>query len=97
MDEIDNNIQHAHKLRASWHIYKEGIMNIHNIVEVDGSQKQGSYLGSCGEKRILTATQSIRAKCLDCANGSRTEVRLCEITTCALWPRRMGKRPKNEQ
>lgn len=37
---------------------------------------------------------AIRAKCLDCSCGQPKEVRLCPMTTCALWPYRMGKRAK---
>lgn len=36
--------------------------------------------------------KAIRAKCLDCAL-SEAEVRKCHITSCALWPFRMGANP----
>lgn len=39
----------------------------------------------------LTRAKAIRAKCLDCSCGDRTEVRLCPITDCPLWIYRMGK------
>lgn len=42
----------------------------------------------------LTPMRAIRAKCLDCSGGSTKEVRLCPVTTCALWPYRMGRRPR---
>jgi hypothetical protein len=42
---------------------------------------------------ILTPIKAIRAKCVDCSGGQLGEVRLCPVTTCALWPYRMGKRP----
>lgn len=35
----------------------------------------------------------IREKCLDCCVQQHSEVRLCHITTCPLWPYRMGKNP----
>jgi hypothetical protein len=35
----------------------------------------------------------IRAKCLDCANGSEAEVRRCGIVDCPLWCYRMNKNP----
>lgn len=35
----------------------------------------------------------IRAKCLDSCAGQPSEVRLCQITDCPLWPYRMGKNP----
>jgi len=44
----------------------------------------------------LTPMKAIRAKCLDCSGNQPKEVRLCPVTTCALWPYRMGKRPKPE-
>lgn len=37
--------------------------------------------------------QAIRHKCLDCSGGSVTEVRLCHLTGCSLWPYRMGRNP----
>lgn len=45
---------------------------------------------------IKTPIKAIRAKCLDCCCNQVMEVRLCEIRECALWPYRMGKRPKKE-
>jgi hypothetical protein len=44
----------------------------------------------------LTPIKAIREKCLECSCGSRQEVRFCPITRCALWPYRLGKRPKPE-
>lgn len=44
----------------------------------------------------MTPIKAIRARCLDCACGSITEVRLCPCTDCALWPYRLGHRPKVE-
>lgn len=35
----------------------------------------------------------MREKCLDCCGGQHSEVRLCHITDCPLWPYRMGKNP----
>lgn len=35
----------------------------------------------------------IREKCLDCCVHKPSEVRLCSIKTCPLWPYRMGKNP----
>jgi len=34
--------------------------------------------------------KAIRAHCLGCC-GSESEVRKCTVTTCPLWPLRMGK------
>lgn len=43
----------------------------------------------------LTRKQAIRAKCLDCSNGNRTEVRECPVSGCPLWTYRMGTEQKN--
>ena len=45
------------------------------------------------ETKILRPLKAIRAKCLDCCGGSFTEVKLCEISDCPLFPYRFGKRP----
>lgn len=49
------------------------------------------------EKSILSPLKSIRAKCLnDCMCGQATEVRLCPITDCPLYPYRMGHNPNRK-
>ena len=35
----------------------------------------------------------IRSKCMDCCGGLRAEVRYCPVSSCDLWPYRMGKNP----
>lgn len=45
---------------------------------------------------VETPVRAIRTKCLECANWSIPEVTACEITDCALWPYRRGKRPTEE-
>lgn len=45
----------------------------------------------------LTPLRAIRKKCLDCCCGKITEVRLCEVKTCALHAYRMGHRPKDDK
>jgi hypothetical protein len=35
----------------------------------------------------------IRAKCLDCSGGSRSEAAACTAVGCALWPYRLGANP----
>lgn len=49
------------------------------------------------KKTNLTPMQAIRKKCLWCAGGSRTEVRLCPATSCPLYEYRGGKRPERAQ
>ncbi len=39
----------------------------------------------------------IRKYCLDCQGHSYEGVRECPTLKCALWPYRMGKRPKKEE
>ena len=41
----------------------------------------------------ITPLKAIRAKCLDCSNDQRKEVKECPITKCPIWLYRMGKRP----
>lgn len=43
---------------------------------------------------MLTPIKAIRAKCIECSCGSKQDVRLCPIKKCALYPYRMGHRPK---
>lgn len=45
---------------------------------------------------ILTPVKAIRRKCLSCAENA-AEVKRCEITDCALYELRMGKRPKGSK
>jgi len=66
-----------------------------NIVEDHIDTEPLSYLPSSEQQKRLTPIQAIRAKCWDCANGSRREIRLCNLTHCTLWPYRMGRRPKD--
>ena len=42
----------------------------------------------------LTAMTAIRHKCKDCSNWYDPEVKECPITTCALYPFRMGRNPE---
>lgn len=41
----------------------------------------------------MTPLKAIREKCLDCSAQQPSEVKHCPVTTCALWPFRMGKNP----
>lgn len=45
---------------------------------------------------ILTPIKAIRAHCLDCMCGQATEVRLCPIADCSLYPYRMGHNPSRK-
>lgn len=46
---------------------------------------------------VLTPIKAIRAKCMDCCAGQFIEIRLCTISSCPLYPYRMGHRPKGEE
>lgn len=45
-------------------------------------------------EKHLTPLKAIRAKCLDCCNGSSKEVKLCTVAGCPLYPLRLGKNPR---
>ena len=42
----------------------------------------------------LEPMKAIRAKCIECSGGSRTEVRKCQVISCPAYPLRMGHRPQ---
>lgn len=44
-------------------------------------------------KDYSTPMKAIRAKCLNCSEDSVTEVRLCPVKWCPLYPYRSGKNP----
>ena len=44
----------------------------------------------------LTPLRAIRAKCLDCSAGQRSEIRNCLIIDCPLYLYRFGKNPKKK-
>lgn len=45
----------------------------------------------------LTPMKAIRAKCLDCCNGQKKEIRECSVRNCPLYVYRNGHRPKGEE
>lgn len=53
----------------------------------------GSDLEAMGHRQC-SPLELIRAKCLECCNGSVGEARKCTRTICPLWPVRFGVRPK---
>jgi len=44
----------------------------------------------------LTPIRAIRFYCLECCCGQVREIRECAIPNCALYPYRLGKRPRFE-
>lgn len=49
------------------------------------------------DEKKLTPMKAIRAKCLDCSNGSANEVKLCPIVRCPLYAYRFGKNPNRQR
>jgi hypothetical protein len=50
-----------------------------------------------GKIKVLTPVKAMRAKCLDCCCNEIKEVRECPQKSCALWPYRMGRKPKGDE
>lgn len=46
---------------------------------------------------MLTPIKAIRAKCLDCSAGHPSEVRMCPVSDCAIYPYRLGKNPNRSR
>lgn len=38
----------------------------------------------------LTRAKAIKAKCLDCSGGDRSNLKYCPIKSCPLWIYRLG-------
>jgi hypothetical protein len=47
--------------------------------------------------RPLSASKTIRLKCLDCAGGAHLEVRSCAVLDCVLWRWRLGLNPNTKK
>ena len=45
----------------------------------------------------MTALQAIRANCLSCCDGSAYVADHCNLTTCDLWPFRLGRSPRTSR
>lgn len=45
------------------------------------------------EEKRVSPLKAIRLKCLDCCCGSSSEVKLCTVGKCALYPFREGVNP----
>lgn len=45
---------------------------------------------------MLTPVKAIRAKCMDCTCDQPTEIKLCPIESCPLFPYRFGKNPNRK-
>lgn len=49
------------------------------------------------EQKITSPIKAIKAKCLDCCCGDKSEVRACPATNCPLWDFRLGKNPNRKR
>lgn len=49
---------------------------------------------TAAQVELRPVADAIRAKCIDCCNGSVGEVRKCTAVKCPLWPMRMGVFPR---
>lgn len=45
----------------------------------------------------MSVIKAVRVKCLDCCGDSASEVKLCPVTDCSLYPFRLGKNPYNKR
>lgn len=57
-------------------------------------QMRSEILEQMTKTKSLTPIRAIRTKCLQCTCGQIAEIRQCNISDCALYPYRMGHRPK---
>lgn len=48
------------------------------------------------EQRTLTPVKAIRAKCIECSGGNRSEADRCQIKDCPLYAYRHGKNPNRK-
>lgn len=48
------------------------------------------------EQKILTPIKAIRAKCIECSGGNRSEADRCQIKDCPLYTYRHGRNPNRK-
>ncbi len=73
----------------------------HSSVGNSGDASHKGYSGntvnsdspSQKKPKIVSPLKSIRLKCLDCSCYNRSEIQLCPIEDCPLYPYRMGHNP----
>ena len=46
---------------------------------------------------ITNPVKAIRAFCVECSNGSTTEIKECPVNKCPLYPFRFGKNPYRQR
>ena len=46
---------------------------------------------------ITNPVKAIRAFCVECSNGSTTEIKECPVSKCPLCPFRLGKNPYRQR
>lgn len=57
--------------------------------DTSGVTRPEGYTGEI----IISPLKAIRAKCIECCCGSKSEVKLCTCNDCPLYPFRFGKSP----
>lgn len=62
--------------------------------DVDGYRQERAKMEE--KTKLLTPIKAIRAYCVQCSGGSFTEVKLCVIPHCPLYPYRLGHRPPKD-
>ena len=63
-------------------------MNQHEWIDHIPEVYQGNYKKAVGIGQNPSKAEAIKAKCLDCVNWERTEVRDCTAKNCPLWTHR---------
>lgn len=48
------------------------------------------------EQKTLTPVKAIRAKCIECSGGNRSEADRCQIKDCPRYAYRHGKNPNRK-
>ena len=48
-------------------------------------------------EKTLTPMSAIRAKCQECSNFQYSEIKRCPVVDCALFPYRLGRRPRETE
>jgi hypothetical protein len=65
------------------------------VTEVRNDRNDVGHMGPDLLRR-LTPLRAVRSKCLDCSGYQASEVQLCTVRSCPLFPYRRGGRPTEE-
>jgi len=64
--------------------------------EENGAEAKPSVDDEVKVDGIPRPLKALHHHCLDCCNGSTSEVRHCPATSCPFWPYRFGHKPTAE-